>query len=543
MNQYRRRLTPSSVLIGIILLVAALVRLWGLRFGLPNPEIRPDETTVVAVALGLTYAGLNPHFFHWPSFEFYTVAAIYRLWFIYGHRRGWYHIKFDMFRAAAVDPTPWVMVPRVLAAAAGVATVWLVYRLVRELFDRTTALIAAFFLAVAFLHVRDSHFGVTDVPMTFLAIAAMLPLGRVFVDPVRRRDWVKAGVLIGLAASTKYNGGVMAAVGLAVAAMALAGETDRTHRTAIVRNVCVFTGVCALAFLAGTPFSLLDAPHFIEGLRFDNEHLLGGHGVQLGRGWSYHLIFSLWYGLGAPLLMAGVVGMLLLALRSWKKAVLFCTFPVLYYLLVGRGTTVFVRYVTPLVPFLCITAAVAVTEISRRLARDSANTFAMIAATASVALALPSIQRTIAFDSLITQTDTRLLATEWLDTHAQAADWIAEEAPALLHSNFASPVGLRVARFDGGQGQFVSFQGQVVEPDWIVLPRAPLSPYMVGATQLLPIASKGYALAKVFVCGTGDESSKMFDEQDMFVVPYSDFSRRIRPGPDVYIYRRVIPRK
>jgi 4-amino-4-deoxy-L-arabinose transferase-like glycosyltransferase len=528
---------PTSALIGLILLGAAIVRCWALTFGLPNPEIRPDETTIVGVALGLTYAGLNPHFFHWPSLEFYVVAAMYRLWFIYGHQRGWYHIKFDMFRAAAVDPTPWIMVPRILAAAAGIATVWLVYRLARDLFDRTTALVAAFFLAIAFLHVRDSHFGVTDVPMTFLAVAAMLPLSRLFADPLRRRDWMKAGVLIGLAASTKYNGGVMAGAGVAVAILALASETGRPHRAAIVRHLGAFGAACALAFLAGTPFSLLDASHFIEGLKFDNTHLLGGHGVLLGRGWSYHLIFSLWFGLGPPLLIAGVVGMFLLTVRSWRKAVLVCTFPVLYYLLVGRGTTVFVRYVTPLMPFLCITAAVAVMEMTNRLIRGSAARRAAIV-TVSAVLAWPSIQRVIAFDALIAQVDTRLLADEWLAAHAGARDWIAEEAPALLHSNFASPVGLHVARFDFGRDQFVSFQGEVVQPDWIVLPRAPLSPYMVGATRLLQITSSGYDLSKVIIGAEGNESPKMFDEQDMFVVPYSDFAQRARPGPDVYIYHK-----
>src|SRR5207245_2101204 len=42
----------------------------------------------------------------------------------------------------------------------------------RELFSRRVALVAAGFLAVAFLHVRDSHFGVTDVPVTFLTVCA-----------------------------------------------------------------------------------------------------------------------------------------------------------------------------------------------------------------------------------------------------------------------------------------------------------------------------------------------------------------------------------
>src|SRR5205085_9344240 len=102
-----------------------------------------------------------------------------------------------------------------------------------------------------------------------------------------------------------------------------------------------------LAFLAGTPFALLDSRNFLEALRFDSEHLMAGHGMKLARGWSYHIYFSLWYGLGPPLLIAGIAGMVLVAMQSWRKALFLCAFPVVYYALVGRGFTVFVRYIDP----------------------------------------------------------------------------------------------------------------------------------------------------------------------------------------------------
>ena len=78
------------------------------------------------------------------------------------------------------------------------------------------------------------------------------------------------------------------------------------------------------AFVAGTPFSVLDAPHFIASLRFDSEHLMAGHGIKLERGWIHHATFSLWYGVGAPVLVAGVVGVFVLARRSWRTALFLC---------------------------------------------------------------------------------------------------------------------------------------------------------------------------------------------------------------------------
>src|SRR5262249_8696402 len=154
-----------------------------------HSETRPDETTIVVTAIGLLYAGLNPHLFHWPSLEFYVVSAIYRIGWEIGHLRGLYRLKFDMYKDAAVRITPFLIVPRVLSAIAGIVTIWLVYKLADRLFDRLTALTAAFFLAVAFLHVRDSHFGVTDVPMTALVVGASFVLCSVFEDPTRIRAW------------------------------------------------------------------------------------------------------------------------------------------------------------------------------------------------------------------------------------------------------------------------------------------------------------------------------------------------------------------
>src|SRR4029077_12796453 len=106
-----------------------------------------------------------------------------------------------------VNPTALLIVLRVLSAAAGVATIWLVYRLAARFFDRLTAITAAFFVAISFLHVRDSHFGDADVVMTALIVAAVLALLSAMDDPTDWRRWALGAALAGLAASAKYSGG------------------------------------------------------------------------------------------------------------------------------------------------------------------------------------------------------------------------------------------------------------------------------------------------------------------------------------------------
>src|SRR5262249_11526603 len=151
-------------------------------------------------------------------------------------------------------------------------------------------------------------------------------------------------LMVGLAASTKYNGGVLLGVGFVIAAVARNTEDGRRSTTALARGLTGFCVAALLAFVAGTPFALIDHRSFFAGLRFESGHLSEGHGIVLGRGWLYHLTFSLRYGLGTPLLVASLAGMPLLAVRAWRKAAILCAFPLLYYLILGRGFTVFVRY-------------------------------------------------------------------------------------------------------------------------------------------------------------------------------------------------------
>jgi 4-amino-4-deoxy-L-arabinose transferase-like glycosyltransferase len=389
---------------------------------------------------------------------------------------------------------------------------------------------------VAYLHVRDSHFGVTDVPMAALATWTLLCLHRAVGDPTRLRRWALAGVLAGLTASTKYSGGVLAAAGL-VAAMIVARAPDEpwSARNAS-RRAATFLACALLGFIAGTPYALLAYPAFVEGLRFDSDHLVMGHGIRLGYGWTYHLMFTLRYGLGTPLLVASIAGIAILAALSWRKCALVCTFPILYYLLLGRGTTVFVRYMIPIVPFLCITAAVSVVAVANRLSPRSRERAAVISAAVAVLLALPSMQRVFAFDSLLMETDTRVLAARWLAARTQPTAWVSETPDRILHPN---QTGLRIARFDAARHAFVSETNDVVIPEWIVVATSPLTVYTTVPLDLLPVIESSYSTAAAFSSARSPESSRTFDQQDKFFLPYAEFKARLRPGPDIRIYHRL----
>jgi len=303
------------------------------------------------------------------------------------------------------------LIARALSAAAGIATVSVTYRVGVSLFDRTTGLVAALFLAIAALHVRESHFALTDVSATCLLMASFLRIVRYWRSGFRR-DALLAAVLAGLAASTKYNAGIVTLP--LFWAIASRNRSDGwTDRARLMMSCAVVT---VSAFAVGTPYALLDASHRAAALREVGEHLRRGHMALAGYAWQIHLTSSLRYGVGLPMLVAGLGGMGLLLFRSGREATLFLLCPVAYFALIGAGQSAFARYILPTIPFLCLGGALLVTEVARTLSRWLRRPAAAptLAAIVAALIAAPSLWSAIETNRLLARDDNRVIAAAWL---------------------------------------------------------------------------------------------------------------------------------
>src|SRR5262245_41663299 len=339
--------------LGLALTAGLVLRVWGLQFGFPHPFARTDEEVIVDVALGVL-RDPNPHFFDWPTLFMYVTGAAY--WTLFALER----TLGGPIRHAAVAKSSFLttlhLTARVLSAAAGTLTIAAVYAAARELFSTRVAVVAAAFLAVAFLHVRDSHFGVTDVPATLLVVRAFWAAARLATSGTTTRRVVAAGFLCGLATATKYN----AALVLLLAVYAIATSPSGTGRQSIlsaVRSIAILVTAAALTFIVATPYSILDHRSFVDDVMNVRSHLSRGH-VVVARCWTYHTLFILRYGLVYPMLIAAIGGFASLLVRRRRELILLLTFLVSYYVVLGSGRTVFARYMMPIVPFICIGAAV-----------------------------------------------------------------------------------------------------------------------------------------------------------------------------------------
>ena len=406
------------VVLVVILAVAAAARLWFLDAGIPH-AVGIDEPQVMGRAAAILRSGdWNPHVFDYPTLVIYLHAAVAIVRFLLGAVRGEWN-SLDGFTVAAMFGTG-----RLVAALIGVLTVYFVYRLARELTGRPAALLAAALLAVHPLHIRESHFVLTDVPMTALVTLALWLAARA----ARRQDvraYAWAGAVCGLAAAAKYNGGV--AVVAPLAAWAL-GERRSPPRW---QTLAAIAGAAALAFLAGAPFSVLDMPAFLDGFAAQFARF-AAPGPSSDPAWLVYLkhLSPSWGRAAVPLAIAGIV---ILARRAGTRrpAVPVIAFALAYFYVIASHAHVFGRYALPLVPVVCVLSAIGVMALVNYLRRFGPFTrpapAAALIGSVLVLLLWPPAAEAVRWLDQYKRADTRSIAADWLKGNAAKGARIAVE--------------------------------------------------------------------------------------------------------------------
>lgn len=534
-----------------IVAAGAVLRLFPIWFALEYPQARPDEAVAIDHASAALAGELNPRFFHWPSLTFYAFAAVF------GAASG---VRAVIWQDGMLEGVERVVIARAVVALAGTLTIVVLFSLARRAADTTTGLLAAAFLAVAILHVRESHFAMTDVLMTLLVTTSLALLVRAvdaaFTAPDHRRNalgwFAAAGLAGGLATSTKYNAAaIIAAMGAAqLVLLRHQGARCRWRRTgapAVAPHVAAAVGpvggwpslVFLLAFgggfLVATPYSVLDYRTFAADLHFNVTHLSGGHGINVGRGWTYHLVRSLPYGTGIPTFLAAVAGAVVLVWHSPRNACLIGAFALAYHAAIGSGYTVFFRYVLPLVPLVCLLAAVAVRHagpwVAPRIGLSAGAGTVLVAA----GLAVPSLVNSVWFDLLLARADTRVLAARWLAPRLAAGESVHDSGGDYTRLHLGS-TPFHSWPFDPAANSFGHPEGRT--PDWLVLHQSPLRQYARIPAPLRRLAAKDYELVWMVRATRGAAGAAVYDVQDAFFMPVSGFPTVERPGPTILIYRR-----
>jgi 4-amino-4-deoxy-L-arabinose transferase-like glycosyltransferase len=427
-------LHPSKIGLASILILAAVLRFWALDHGIPF-SLGVDEPEIMERAVNMMKSGsLHPHFFDYPTLYIYVQLAVSCVRFLVGAMRGMWS---SLDQAGADMFYIW---GRAMTAAIGVANVLLVFSIGLR-WGARHALLAAGLLAVLPLHVRQSHYVLTDVPLTFLVTLTLLLSLRAH-ERGTAAAFMWAGVAAGLATATKYNGALALMMPLLACWMTIPASPSRL--------VCALAAIagCGGAFLVVAPYSVLDLPGFLNGFaRLASEYRNTAPPPEPA--WILYLK-HMRLVLGWPAVLLAGVGVVLAINRLIRgpgrvKWALAAGFPLLYYSFISDQRLVFGRYLLPLMPSLCVLIAVAVisgVSLLRRYEIPRAPRTALIVALTVAALLPPTLQA-ISFDRDIGRTSTVEQAHEWILDNVPKQSTIAIETRILL----LTPEGYRATHF------------------------------------------------------------------------------------------------
>jgi 4-amino-4-deoxy-L-arabinose transferase-like glycosyltransferase len=412
----------SMVTLAIILALAAMLRFVGLGSGIPF-NLGVDEPEIMDRAVQMMRTGdFNPHFFDYPGLYFYVQLGVACLRFIAGATAG-HWTSLDQISAA--DFYLW---GRAVTALLGTVTVLLVYQIGMRWGTRYAAL-ASGLMAVMPLHVRESHYVLTDVPLTFFVTLALLLTLRA-AERERAIDFAWAGAAAGFAAATKYPGALSLLLPLIAVWMTLGTKPSR-----IVASLAVLASAAA-AFLLTAPYTVLDLPAFLNGYA----HLAGYYSAKplpepAGLTYFKHLTHSMAW----PAFLLLAIGVGLGAVRSVRgpgrvRWTVTLVFPLVYFYFLSGQTLVFGRYLLPVLPFVCLLAAagcVSGVSLLRRFDIPRTARTAIIAAI-TIAAVLPPAVQSLTFMRALTRVSTVELAHAWMLDNIPKGSLVVIETQALL---------------------------------------------------------------------------------------------------------------
>jgi 4-amino-4-deoxy-L-arabinose transferase-like glycosyltransferase len=404
-------LQTSRIALAAVLLSAVVLRVWAIGRGIPY-AVQVDEPEIVERAFNMMRSGsLHPHFFDYPGLTLYLQLVVSIARFIAGAIGGeWYSLG----QAPASSFYLW---GRVVIALIGAATVLIVYHIGMR-WGARHALLAAGLMAVLPLHVRYSHFVLTDTPLTFFVALTFL-LSLIAHERATLGSFAAAGVAAGLAAATKYNGGIALVMPVIACWMTYPLATGR------VKTIFAIIAASAVAFFVCAPYTVLDLPAFLDSFaRLAHQYRAAVIGESL---WTLYFKYLVRHAFGWPAMLLAFGGLGLGVVRlvrgpgrvRWMLAVVF---PLIYYLMLTTQKIVFARYLLPLTPAVCLLAATGVVSgvsLLRRYEIPRAPRTALIAGLTIAALLPPTL--------MSVGSDREMARSSTID---QAYSWILQNIPA-----------------------------------------------------------------------------------------------------------------
>ncbi len=529
----------------VVISVATALRLWGIETGLPHLMTRPDEEVLLFKtrhpargSLDLHYASQHPGV---PSAYIFLLWAVGEvglpvLQALGAAPAGDYLHALDHF------PGRLLLLERLFSAVAGIATVAALLLFARREMGTAPAIAAGVLLATCFLHVRESHSAKPDVALGFWVTVALGTLAGV-ARKATLRGALGAGAAIGFAMAMKPPGVLLFAPAWLACVL---GTTTRGPRRFLPGVLIALGWMAATVFLVTSPDLIFNAETRrqvlgIVSLVFPSLDPSTSQPASVAplapvapeasplRGYAYYSFFALRHGAGGLLTLAAPLAVVWGLLSRAPLPTLSAFFVLIGFAAFGASPAMHARYLVPLLPALALLVAGAVWA---GLARVLRRPWHGIASTAVIALLVfEPLRASIAFDRVVARTDTRVLASDWLQHNVPPGSVVAVAGMVFwVWGEPRIPAGLVRRRTDLDEQEFRKTAAR-----YLVTHDHPLFSSTIDPAALARLAPQ-LRLRAEFDPFVGPAAQAAFDAQDAYYVPIAGFDAVERPGPIIRIY-------
>jgi 4-amino-4-deoxy-L-arabinose transferase-like glycosyltransferase len=424
-----------AIALPLVLLLAAGLRLWGMLHDLPF-SYYGDELHFMRRAMAIGTGDLNPHWFHKPAFLMYVLAFVYGLYFLAGLLTGRFESTSEFGASFLFEPAPFLVLGRLVVVAFGVATVYLVYRIGRKVFDNTWAGIAGALVAAMLAPMAASSVTIkSDVPCGFLMTLSVYVYLRTRETP-GWRPLVLASLLAGMAMGTHYYGVVL--VPAYIALELLRGFSSGVRWGAALGRAALVGVLFVVGFFVSSPYNFLDplwprstATSIQKNLGLLEEPVVSyepdskteytpGPAAWAGAAGAFFELVLSREVLGIALTLLVTLGLAAtLARRETRWYGLLVLIPCSFFFLAAITVAAYhaqPRHLNAIYPLLATLVWPGALALSRLFRQPEARTRAIALALAAAA-AFPSAARTVEFNRDVNREDSRLVAYRWIQAN------------------------------------------------------------------------------------------------------------------------------
>ncbi len=423
-----RRWYAKPMLISVvgIVLTALALRVIGVGWSLPYVD-HPDEPAIVGVMLRMVQGDLNPKHFFYPTLIMYLQALVFKGHFWWGTLTGMYGDSFTLpnsvhFYTSIPQAFVW---SRTITALLGTTTVLALATWSRRFIGKREGLLAAALLAWSAWAIIHDHYITVDGPSALFGLLALLAAFQILHNGTWR-EYLLAGLLIGLAAGTKYQNVLVAAS--VTLAHGLRWRGDMLHMSG---RLVAAGGVSAVVFLMTTPYIILAPGDFMHDIRtlfesYGSAEIAHGDVTGAYPVWAYLRFY--WRECLEPIpFILALLGGGVLIRRQPAVASVLLLFPLLMILSLLRPFTHFYRNLLPTLPVLLMLAGVGgvvlldwLTAIIRqRYPQLSQVHVRLVWGIGLVLLLSPSLLHAVQASKRFAQPDSRVIAQTYIHDNWQ----------------------------------------------------------------------------------------------------------------------------